>query len=134
MFRYAKNIGKKVADFYRTAPFGETLAAISVPYPVYLLINGGNDFEYTLGALLMPVALAAVFDARNMFRTKRRLKAAVEEKGFDARLLGPHMNDWYNRQVSRMIVEESGRIEDYNELYQRKKERGELLLSYITNF
>ncbi len=130
------NIFKRIWNFYRTAPLGETIAtlgAVGFASGMYYFFNviDNTDFDNLamiskLTTLLAPATplyfgIGGCAMAELQFNLKHRLEKAIEEHGFDERQIKPLMNEWCDRQVALVVAEEYGQQAVFEQMYKEMK-------------
>ncbi len=109
-----------MVDFYRTAPFGETM---------FLLGAGIGFVNYDFPPLLFPGVywsiLGIAFTAEQ-FMLKRRLERSLSQHGYEDRVFETTIPEWCDRQMTRVVAEKHGCLEDYVALCEKHRDRMKL--------
>lgn len=114
-----------VKDFYRIAPFGESLAAIDI---VNLLASRTpTSIESSLASLVVCIMVT-----RRQFKLKNRLEESISEDGYEDEVMKKTIPTWCNRQTAGVVAEKLGKREQYKELCKKNKKKMEF--KYIPNF
>ncbi|UZE94305.1 MAG: hypothetical protein IB618_01905 [Candidatus Pacearchaeota archaeon] len=106
-----------IADFYRTAPVGETL---------FLMNAGPIPFTYDKPLLIginILGSLICVHSTAKQFKLRRRLENSVSEHGYDDRAFETTILDWCDRQTARVVTKNCGNLDDYVALCDTNRER-----------
>jgi len=106
-----------VADFYRTAPLGETI----------FLMNAGQiplnyDEPLLLGMNILG-SLGCVALSAKQFKLRRRLENSVTEYGYNDRAFETTIPEWCDRQVARVVAKNYGNLDDYIALCKSNKDK-----------
>jgi hypothetical protein len=97
------------ADFYRTAPIGETIFLINA---IPLTLSFYNK-DIPIVCLNAVGALSGIVFAAKKFRLKQRLEKSVAEDGYDNRNFKTTIPEWCDRQTARVVAKNNGHLDDY---------------------
>jgi hypothetical protein len=106
-----------IADFYRTAPLGETIFLMNA-----VQITWNYDEPFTLGMNFLG-SLAGVLLAAKQFRLKQRLESSIQKHGYDDGVFKKTLPEWCDRQTARVVVKKYGNLDEYESLCQDNKYR-----------
>jgi hypothetical protein len=111
---------KAVADFYRVAPFGETIFLLGSGFAAQEIICDNPKELY-----VMPLAyslLGAILTA-TQFGIKSHLEKRLQQHGFEERDFEWTVPAWCNRQTARVVTEKYECLDKYVALCEKNKPR-----------
>lgn len=111
----SRSLLRSAVDFYRTAPFAETLFLANVA-----LVYANSDSIITSGFYSIN-ALTAVYLVKQRFSARYRLEEALEKYGFDERLFSPNLNEWCTRQTDYVAASRQGYGAEYLQFVNRNR-------------
>ena len=121
-----KNGLKHIADFYRTAPYGETWALFSAG-SVFLTYDNPLLFVAIMGG-----TLGGIDSVKNQFKLRKRLEKSVSEHGYNNSVFERTIPNWCDRQTARVVARNCGHLDSYVDLYRNNKKQ--IILSDLPNF
>ena len=128
-----QNLALKIWDFYRIAPFGETIV-------VFEIMAGIQAFQHTesipiiliTSALLAMGVLSGVVLAKRQFYLKTRLESALLKYGYSDKIFELFISEWCARQTALVVAEKYGCKESLLKFY--KLHAREMSLPFLPNF
>ncbi len=110
-----RSLFRNAVDFYRTAPFAETVFLINV-----VLAYTYSDFIVTSGFYSIN-ALTSIYLATERFSARYRLEETLQKYGFDERLFAPGLNEWCTRQTDYVAADRQGYGEEYLQFVNKNR-------------
>ena len=115
-----------MVDFYRTAPFGETMFLINAG-----VITWNYDEPFLIGASLLG-SLGAIGLTKKQFKLRKRLENSVSKHGYDDKAFETTIPEWCDRQTARLVAKNHGSLDNYIALCDTNKDR--MSLANLRNF
>ena len=106
-----------IADFYRTAPLGETIFLMNVG-----LIPLDYDEPIALGINIFG-SLTGVALTAKQFELRQRLENLVSKQKYNDRAFETTIPEWCDRQVARVVAKKYGNLDDYVALCESNKDK-----------
>lgn len=116
----------KIRDAYRTAPLGETLAALSLGLA---LVNRNDLSVFGVG---VSVAVLGIYLTKKQFNLRERLEDSIRRHGYDDILMSRTIPAWCDRQTARVVAREHDRLPSYEALCKKDKHR--MYYRFLPNF
>lgn len=135
-----QNLALKIWDFYRIAPFGETIVVFEIMAAVFEIMAAIQVFQHTenipiiliTSALLAMGVLTGVVLAKRQFDLKTRLENALLKYGYSDKIFELFVSEWCARQTALVVAEEYGYKENLLKFY--KLHVREMNLRFLPNF
>ena len=121
-----KKAARYISDFYRTAPFAETILILTVGYTIKR-----HESIIDVGLGIMNSVICAGL-TKKQFDLRQRLEKLMDKYGYDKRYFKKTLTEWCDRQTARVVAKNSGHLEDYVKLCEDNKEH--MRYSWIKNF
>ncbi len=122
---------RNIFDFYRTAPFGETIVGVSAIGGFSLIMHFPEGVSPVLGVGLVVIAGGIQF-SRQQFKLRSRLENAVLEYGYKEDIFELSLNEWCDRQTAMVVARKNGCLPEYKKLVEENSKTG--TLRFIPHF
>ena len=117
MINSLKNKINLIADFYRTAPLGESFFVLNAGF---MAVNYDRPLVFGLNLF---ATLGCVMLTKTQFDLRKRLENSVTKHGYDERVFETTISEWCDRQTARVVAKNYGYLEEYVSLYESNKDR-----------